>query len=209
MKWIPVFVFASLCVTLQSKAQILNQATLQPSSNFYISGTGAANTFKSTAGTSVNGTAHFHMSNGDGNQQANLRWTQVLAGTEGTNNAGSDFNLFRYSNGGNYLGPGLTIERATGNTTIAGILTARNTSRIVGSANSENKNQSIILFMRSDNNIRDGYMGINYSDINPSPRDMYIVSDSGNIGLYPWRGALALLPSTPEALVPGLQSITH
>jgi hypothetical protein len=192
MKWMPLFVLATSCLSLQSQAQYINnQNTLQPSSNFYISGTAQSNTLKTFAGTSAGGTAHFHLSNGDGNQQANLRWTQVLAGLEDANNVGSDFRLYRYSNTGTYLGPALTIERATGNTTITGTLTTRNLSKIQGTGTTSN--QSILQFMRSDNATRDGYIGINYTSANPTAKDMYIVSDSGDVGIYPSLGTTGSL----------------
>ena len=120
-------------VALEGNAQsyINNQTTLQPSSNFYISGTAQSNTLKPTAGTNATGVAHFHMYTGDGNTAGNLRWTQSFIGLEGASNAGADFRIFRYSNTGAFLGTGLAIERATGNVVVNN-LTAANASKIQG-----------------------------------------------------------------------------
>lgn len=54
-----------------------------------------------------------------------LRW-QVQPGNgnvEGAGNAGSDFGIYRYDNSGNLLGNPFSINRATGNVTIAQVLT--------------------------------------------------------------------------------------
>ncbi|MBO9731710.1 MAG: hypothetical protein J7623_23925 [Chitinophaga sp.] len=125
MKWTFVCVFTLLCLTQQGKAQsyINNQTTLQPNANFNIAGVAQSAALKTTAGTSANGSHHFYLYNGDGNLQANLRWTQSFISEEGANNAGSDFRLFRYSNTGTFLGFGLAIERATGNVTVNSLST--------------------------------------------------------------------------------------
>lgn len=170
-------------VVLEGSAQsyINNQTTLQPSSNFYISGTAQSNALKTTAGTSTTGTAHFHMFTGDGNTAANLRWTQAFIGLEGASNAGADFRIFRYSNTGAFLGTGLAIERATGNV-IVNNLTAANGSKIQGTGTTANA--SYLQFMQSDNTTRDGYIGLGST----ANKDIYVQSDNGNVNLVPKAG---------------------
>ncbi|SKD07866.1 hypothetical protein SAMN05660461_3849 [Chitinophaga ginsengisegetis] len=165
----------------KAQTYINNQTTLQPSSNFYISGTAQSNTLKTTAGTSATGMSHFHMFTGDGNTPANLRWTQAFIGLEGASNAGADFRIFRYSNTGAFLGTGLAIERATGNV-IVNNLTAANASKIQGTGTAAN--QSYLQFMQSDNITRDGYVGMGSG----ANKDIYLVSDNGNINLNPKTG---------------------
>lgn len=170
-------------VALEGNAQsyINNQTTLQPSSNFYISGTAQSKTLKTTAGTNANGLAHFHMYTGDGNTAANLRWTQSFIGDEGASNAGSDFRIFRYSNTGDFLGFGLAIERATGNVVVNN-LTAANASKIQGTGTTAN--QSYLQFMQNDNTTRDGYIGLGST----ANKDIYVQSDNGNVNLVPKAG---------------------
>lgn len=164
-----------------AQTYINNQSTLQPSSNFYISGTAQSNNLKTTAGTSASGTAHFHMFTGDGNTPGNLRWTQAFIGLEGASNAGADFRIFRYSNTGAFLGTGLAIERATGNV-IVNTLTAASASKIQGTGTTAN--QSYLQFMQSDNTTRDGYVGFGST----ASKDIYLVSDNGNVNLMPKPG---------------------
>lgn len=194
--------FALFCLAIQSQAQtyINNQTTLQPSANFYIAGTAQSNTLKTFAGTSANGVAHFHLFNGDGNLPANLRWTNSLIGLEGAGNTGSDFRLFRYSNTGTYLGFGLAIERATGNVTV-GNLTAGNLSKIQG--NGTTANQSILQFMQNDNTTRDGYIGVN-----PASKEMFILSDAGNVGIYPSSGTTGSLKISNTEVTNSTGSLT-
>lgn len=164
-----------------AQTYINNQTTLQPSSNFYISGTAQSNTLKTTAGTSATGTSHFYMYTGDGNTPANLRWTQGFIGAEGASNAGADFRLFRYSNTGAFLGTGLAIERATGNV-IVNNLTAANGSKIQGTGTTANA--SYLQFMQSDNTTRDGFVGLGST----TNKDVYLASDNGNVNLVPKAG---------------------
>ncbi|NLR61874.1 hypothetical protein HGH93_27510 [Chitinophaga polysaccharea] len=171
--------------SIQAQSYINNQATLQPSSNFYISGTGAVNTLKTTAGTNGTGVAHFHLFNGDGNIPANLRWTQALIGLEASNDSGSNFRIFRYSNTGAYLGYGLAIERATGEVS-TNLLSTGNASKIRGTGTTTN--QSYLQFMQSDNTSREGFVGIG----NSGTKDVYLASDNGNVILLPKTGATSL-----------------
>jgi hypothetical protein len=182
-----------LIVITRSTAQtyINNQVSLQPSSNFYISGTAQSNTLKTTAGTNATGLAHFHMFNGDGNTPANLRWTQAFIGLEGASNVGSDFRLFRYSNTGTFLGFGLAIERATGNMVVNN-LTFANSSKVQGTGTSTN--QSYLQFMQSDNITREGYVGIGDN----TNKDVYLVSDNGNVNLVPKAGGGVLQISSNQ-----------
>jgi len=52
------------------------------------------------------------------------RWIMVLGGSgvETGGNAGSDFNILRYNDAGDYIDSPLTISRATGNTTTANLI---------------------------------------------------------------------------------------
>ncbi|MGF6845040.1 hypothetical protein QFZ51_000275 [Chitinophaga sp. W3I9] len=160
-----------------AQTYINNQTTLQPSSNFYISGTAQSNTLKTTAGTSATGTAHFHMFTGDGNTPANLRWTQAFIGAEGASDAGADFRIFRYSNTGAFLGTGLAIERATGNVTIPGFLATNiiNTNNSAGAL-------SIFAGAASVNSLRGAEIDLRGGGYSTTPGEMSFHTGIGGGG---------------------------
>ncbi|MCW3462067.1 hypothetical protein [Chitinophaga nivalis] len=185
----------SVVALSQAKAQtpIYNQTTLQSPASFNISGAAQSSTILTTIGTSAGGEAHIQLFNGTGNNAANLRWQQVLMGAETPANAGADFRLLRYSNTGTLLGNGLTIERATGNI-IVNQLTAANGSKIQGTGSTSN--QSYLQFMQNDNTTREGFIGIGSSTL----KDMYLVSDNGNVNLQPKPGG-GLLQIAPTQVL--------
>jgi hypothetical protein len=53
-----------------------------------------------------------------------LRWSIGLVNSEGGSNTGSDFALYRYADNSGYLGTALTVNRANGNVTITGGVSA-------------------------------------------------------------------------------------
>jgi hypothetical protein len=100
------------------KSYIQNQIAVAQPGNIYLNGTvrsGAlqGGVLKTTAGTSLTGTSHSFMYNGEGIPK-NMRWSQGMIGTESGAEAGSEYRLFRYSDTGAFLGSALAVERASG-----------------------------------------------------------------------------------------------
>jgi len=75
--------------------------------------TGALN---NDAGTSSGGTNHILLRTAG----SSVRWGVGLQNTESSSNAGSDFQIYNYSDAGSYLSNPLTIKRSNNKTTIAG-----------------------------------------------------------------------------------------
>lgn len=90
-----------------------------------LNGTGQSSVgwLKTTTGTSAGGVSHYFMCNSAGSQ----RWGIGMYQNESTNNAGSNFALWRYGNNGDFLGSAIDINRSTSDIVLSG------PTRIVGS----------------------------------------------------------------------------
>lgn len=68
---------------------------------------------------------------------ANARWTIALGDitAESSNDAGSDFQIYRYNDAGTFLGAPLTINRSTGNVTMPGEVSFGTAGKITNAGN--------------------------------------------------------------------------
>jgi len=89
---------------------LVGRATTDTLSNKTLNGPiVATNSMAYNLGTSGGGTFHYQMQN-----SGSVRYAHGLSGSESGSNAGSNYTIWRYSDGGSYLGTVLQSERSTG-----------------------------------------------------------------------------------------------
>jgi hypothetical protein len=159
-----------------SISYIQNQnAVIQSSSNFWISGAAAANRFAAYAPVAST-SGDFMMFEGNSAAGANLRWRFIRASAEGTGNTGNDLLLQAADNNGQLLSSPIIVKRSTGMVTMSGGINAANGSGIMGNNTVVGSNTSILEYNLSDNITRTGYSGTILGDA-------YLVSENNNVHL--------------------------